>query len=170
MSANDADPPRRRRIVAAPGGPGIDDPALRSARMNRTEFMNWAENMLAERLCVRKVHREGDNNVQNFFSEDVHIGIVATVEPTVPYPSSPCIRVQIWTHEARRIRLWKSGWKPRGACPSGTKLEFRIGDYGNRHYLEFSWKNHDLQKFQLWTRRVMQCVDFFVAARDAGGI
>jgi hypothetical protein len=46
--------------------------------MNRTEFMAWAEKMLAERLYVRSVHREGDNNVQNSFREDVHIGIVAS--------------------------------------------------------------------------------------------
>lgn len=154
---------RRRQII---GAHSSNDPKLRSPQMDRTQFMNWAEATLATRLGVSSVHREGDNNVQHLFEDDVHIGIVATTQPAKPWPS-PCIRVHIWTHEPRRVKLWETGWRTRGTYPEGVKLEFRIGDHGNRRYLEFSWRNSDLNGFQRWLRRVEQCVEFFVAARAA---
>jgi antitoxin component of MazEF toxin-antitoxin module len=134
--------------------------------MTRTQFMDWTEALLIRKLNVPSVRREGDNNVQNAFHDDVHIGIVATTRATATH-SGPCIRVHIWTYDAARGARWEKGATLAGPCPQGVVLASRGGDRGNIRYLEFSWANDDLEAFQRWLTRVEKCVDFFVAARTA---
>lgn len=164
---DESNSPRRRRVVAAAGGTA--DPAVRASSMNRNEFMDWAADLLAVRLSVPYVSRDNDNNIHHVLADDVYIGIVATVEATIPSPR-PCIRVHISSIEPRRIRRWEHGWRPRGVAPDGVQLALRVGDRGKVRYLEFSWINHDLNRFQLWMRRVEQCVNLFISARDAGAV
>lgn len=134
--------------------------------MSRTPFMDWDEALLKRKLQVPRVRREGDNNVQHTFQDDVHIGIVATTRATATH-SNPCIRVQIWTKNAGRRARWEKGATIPGPYPQGVILVNRDGDRGSTRYLEFSWAIDDLESFHRWLSRVEQCVDFFLTARAA---
>src|SRR5690242_1893514 len=146
--SDEAPPPQRRRRIVAAMGSGIE-PAQRDSTMSRGEFMKWAAMTLSKRLGYPPSQPDNDNNVCFLLHQDVAIGVVATVRPTVP-SSKSCIRVHISTANLRRYKRWESGWRPHGAAPPGTQLCFRVGDYGVVRYLEFMWVNHDLSRFQLW--------------------
>ena len=136
--------------------------------MNRDAFIGWALALLQGQTGLQDVRREGNNNTQAVFFEDVHIGIVATSRAGYGDPG-PRVRVHIWSEDPHRRVVWQQGGVAalQPPYPPGCQLVFRLGPVNPaRFYLEFGWDNDDLDDFTPWLSRVEACVHYFVAARD----
>ncbi|MCA9680351.1 MAG: hypothetical protein KC464_35305 [Myxococcales bacterium] len=139
--------------------------------MDRDQFLDWGEQMLAVQLGLPQVVRQ-PNNVQYGFSDPaiplvrgpadgVGIGVVANVQGLE-------VRVHLFTYDPGIRAAWQGAGPVFVNAPYALPLSFRIGPGGNAAYLEFAAPVAGAGDFARWCAPVLGYVAFFVMARAQG--
>tara|TARA_R110002096_G_scaffold433887_1_gene653669 strand:- start:6821 stop:7219 length:399 start_codon:yes stop_codon:yes gene_type:complete len=129
--------------------------------MTRTEFMDHFERYLANALQRDSVTRQGDNNVQATFFDDVHIGVVTKEKGDAE------VRCHIWTQDDSRRARWRAVRTISATPPPGLTLEFRDGPRETTSYLEYNkWPNSTEKVYASFVNPVEQAIDYFVTNQN----